>query len=74
MNEKEVLDAALEALSVVSKVAPASAERLEAMSSITSQLPWDNIATMSIGWEKVTLDGDDEIFPTLHVVMRGELP
>jgi len=81
MNEKEVFEAGLKSLEKIAEFSAsemgAAAERLEAMAKVTADIPWDMVATLSIGWRTVEYkDGDSggvELLPTLDVVMKEQL-
>jgi hypothetical protein len=80
MNKAEVIEAALESLHKVAELKAnmqgGAAERLEAMAKVTAGIPWDQIATMSIGWDTVryTEEGNEhvELLPILNVVMKED--
>lgn len=80
MNSKEVFEAGLESLEKIAELkanmqGPA-AERLEAMAKVVAGIPWDQIATLSIGWDvaKYTEEEDEhvELLPVLNVKMKEQ--
>jgi hypothetical protein len=79
-NQLELIDKALKTLinktKLETKQRDIATERLEALSKITAKIPWDEVATLSIGWESFNNSNcstDLEFFPTLHVVMKEQM-
>lgn len=80
MNNKEVFEAALKSLDKVAELKANmqgdGAQRLEAMAKVVAGIPWDQIATMSIGWDvaRYTEEGGPqvELLPILNIVMKED--
>ena len=80
MNDQEIIERALETLENVHLASinemPATVQRLLALVKVTDHLPWDEVATLSIGWEVIRdTEGEDTttILPTLKVVMKEQM-
>jgi hypothetical protein len=76
-TNQELIDKALEALNNATKLKAntklASVERLGALVAVVARIPWDEVSTLSIGWESFNNSNcstDLEFFPTLNVVMK----
>jgi len=77
MNNERILEKALETLEKAASEKPATAQRLEALAKVISNIPWNEVATLSIGWDRgeYIVDGKDvvEFLPTLDVVMKEQM-
>ena len=72
MKEQEMLDAVLKAAELKMKQKPGSVARLEAMAKVVEAIQCDRVSSLVVTWEKVTFDGEEDIFPVLKVEMIRE--
>jgi hypothetical protein len=78
VNEQQIIEKALDVLENVGQITadmkPDSAMRLEALALSVKQVPFESVANLSIGWVVQAVGDEEELCPTLHITMKGELP
>jgi len=77
MDNEQILQKALESLENLHKIntdeKPYTVQRLEAIAKVVERLPWDEVATLSIGWESIENEEEVTILPTLNIVMKEQM-
>ncbi len=75
MDKKEVFEAGLDSLKKITELKAnmlgGAAERLEAMAKVVAGIPWDEVSTLSIGWDAAKDENYNvQFLPTLNVNMK----